>query len=183
MTVRSKDPTILSWPYTLGGALFGLFFPLGAITFDCLRQGFPLTWASVLTVHHTSPVHWVIDTAPFFLGMGALVVATRFKKLHIVFLIQLWSRPIPTDFHRIKIETSQKCSEAWLNLSKSFVESEMLTQVSLPLEPQLLRGILLRGVGRKQQTGHVPLFLTQARGLACEKRLQLATALITGPIP
>jgi PAS domain S-box-containing protein len=42
-----------------------------------------LTWASVVTVHHTSPVHWVIDTAPFFLGMGALVVVTRFKKLHL----------------------------------------------------------------------------------------------------
>src|SRR5262245_32375416 len=103
--------------------------------------------------------------------------------IFIGFLIQLWSRPIPTDFNRIKIETSQKCSEALLNLSKSFVESEMLTQVSLPLEPQLLRGILLRGVGRKQQTGHVPLFLTQARVLACEKGLQLGTAMITCPVP
>ena len=45
----------------------------------------------------------------------------------IGFLIQLWSRPIPTDFNRIKIETSQECSEALLNLSKTLVESEMLT--------------------------------------------------------
>jgi two-component system, OmpR family, aerobic respiration control sensor histidine kinase ArcB len=63
--------------------VFGFLFPLGALTFDCMRQGLPLTWASVVTVHHTNPVHWIVDTAPFFLGMCALVVATRFKRLHL----------------------------------------------------------------------------------------------------
>src|SRR5215471_598589 len=83
MTVRTKDPTVRSWPYTLGGALFGFLYPLGALTFDCLREGLPLTWASIVALHHTSPVHWIIDTAPFFLGLCALVVATRIKKLHV----------------------------------------------------------------------------------------------------
>lgn len=47
MTTNAKGTMAFGWQATVGGALFGLLFPLGALTFDCLRQGLPLTWASV----------------------------------------------------------------------------------------------------------------------------------------
>ncbi|MEK9162649.1 MAG: PAS domain S-box protein, partial [Chloroflexota bacterium] len=55
--------------YTLYGALFGLCFPIGATVFDALTRGLPLTFAGLVYAHTTQPLHWVIDTAPFFLGL------------------------------------------------------------------------------------------------------------------
>ena len=90
MTVRTKDATVVSWPYTVGGTLFGFLFPLSALALDYLHQGLPLTWASVMKVHHTNPLHWILDTTPFFFGLCAFVVAARVKQLHT----SLTGRPV-----------------------------------------------------------------------------------------
>ena len=63
--------------YTLYGALFGLLFPLFSTILEVLIQQLPMTMESLLLVQRGSPLHWVIDTAPLFLGLFAALVGRR----------------------------------------------------------------------------------------------------------
>ncbi|MCL7451695.1 MAG: GAF domain-containing protein [Anaerolineae bacterium] len=63
--------------YTVYGALFGLLFPAFSTILDLLFQGLPLTLESLLSVQRASPLHWVIDTAPLFLGLFAALAGRR----------------------------------------------------------------------------------------------------------
>jgi len=58
--------------FFLLGALFGLFFPIGAI-FILLSQSNEWTLQQFLIIHYERPLLWIIETAPLFLGLtGAL---------------------------------------------------------------------------------------------------------------
>ena len=63
--------------YTLYGVLFGLGFPLVSTLGDVLLHGLPLTLANILEVQSRTPLHWVVDTAPFFLGLFAYLAGQR----------------------------------------------------------------------------------------------------------
>lgn len=63
--------------YTLAGVLFGCCFPLGATIFDLLVQGRSFTFADILAVQFGQPLHWIIDTAPLFLGVFAALSGKR----------------------------------------------------------------------------------------------------------
>ena len=57
--------------YTLGGFLFGLLFPLFSWILDGLFfKNMPLSWSTVVALHLTNPIHFVIDSAPFVLGIA-----------------------------------------------------------------------------------------------------------------
>lgn len=59
--------------YFLAGALFGLMFPLMAIPMQLLLSGQPFTIAAVLQAHLNNKLLFMIDTAPLFLGLFALL--------------------------------------------------------------------------------------------------------------
>ena len=63
--------------YALCGTLFGFAFPVGATLLDLLVQGLPFTLVSVLEAQRTQPLHWIIDTAPVFLGFFASLAGRR----------------------------------------------------------------------------------------------------------
>ena len=63
--------------YTLVGALFGCCFPLVATILDLLIQGRSFTGADILAVQSGQSLHWIIDTAPFFLGTFAAIGGKR----------------------------------------------------------------------------------------------------------
>ena len=63
--------------YAFYGALFGLLFPLFSTTLDVILQELPLTVESLLFVQQANPLHWVIDTAPLFLGFFAALAGRR----------------------------------------------------------------------------------------------------------
>ena len=65
--------------YALAGALFGCCFPIIAVGIDIWRLG--LTWSDVGYVQTEFPIHLIIDTAPFFLGMFALFGGVRQDKI------------------------------------------------------------------------------------------------------
>ncbi len=67
-------PTI---QYTLCGALFGLFFPIIATLLDLWIHQLDLTAANIFRVQAHQPLHWIMDTAPFFLGLFAGLVGRR----------------------------------------------------------------------------------------------------------
>jgi len=57
--------------YAIYGALFGGCFPFTAIVYDLLARGLSFSFAHVWTIQASQPLHWIIDSAPFFLGWFA----------------------------------------------------------------------------------------------------------------
>jgi anti-anti-sigma regulatory factor len=67
--------------YLCYGAFFGVLFPLIATVADVWFRGLPLTLAAVAQVQMSQPLHWIIDTAPFFLGFLAALVGQKQQQL------------------------------------------------------------------------------------------------------
>ncbi len=57
--------------YALFGALFGLYFPLFATLFDIIRLDVNINLSNLIRVQVDNPIHFIIDTAPLFLGFFA----------------------------------------------------------------------------------------------------------------
>jgi signal transduction histidine kinase len=57
--------------YTLFGVAFGLAFPVFSWIVDSIVfNELPLTLESIAYIHKINPLHFIIDTAPFFLGLS-----------------------------------------------------------------------------------------------------------------
>jgi GAF domain-containing protein len=72
--------------YTLAGALFGLMFPIIATLMRIANSNLPFKLSSVVTVQVTDSLLWIIDTAPFFLGLFAFIAGQRqdnYQKLNV----------------------------------------------------------------------------------------------------
>ena len=69
------------YSYALYGALFGLAFPLGATLFDLFSRGLPLNFTNILHVQQTNILHFVIDSAPLFLGLFAALAGRKQDRL------------------------------------------------------------------------------------------------------
>ncbi|HXF84066.1 MAG TPA: GAF domain-containing protein [Anaerolineales bacterium] len=67
--------------YTLAGVLFGFVFPVLATAIRLANLGLSPNAQSILFVQSTDPLLWIIDTAPFFLGIFAFIAGRRQDKL------------------------------------------------------------------------------------------------------
>jgi signal transduction histidine kinase len=63
--------------YAAYGAAFGCLFPLGATIIHLYGTASEFTWAHVIDAHRTTPLLWIIDTAPLFLGFVAALAGCR----------------------------------------------------------------------------------------------------------
>ena len=63
--------------HALLGALFGCCFPIIAGLVDLYSQGVALSWAAFGRLQASQPLHWIIDTAPLFLGLFAAFIGRR----------------------------------------------------------------------------------------------------------
>jgi len=63
--------------YAVYGAFFGALFPIGAIVLDVIVRGLPVTLSGAYTALETQPLHWIISSAPLFLGLFAAIAGTR----------------------------------------------------------------------------------------------------------
>ncbi len=70
--------------YALFGALFGLCFPVGATLFMILQEGLSFGFSSMIWVQRNTPLLWIIDSAPFFLGLFASFAGVRQDRLAAV---------------------------------------------------------------------------------------------------
>lgn len=59
--------------YSIVGVLFGICFPIGAWVLDILLNGHTMSVNSIGLIHESTPIHFMIDTAPLFLGLFAMV--------------------------------------------------------------------------------------------------------------
>ncbi|MEO1866778.1 MAG: PAS domain-containing protein, partial [Methylococcales bacterium] len=71
--------------FFLLGALFGLFFPMGAI-FILLSQSNEWTLQQFLIIHYERPLLWIIETAPLFLGLAGAFGGYHFDQKKILHL-------------------------------------------------------------------------------------------------
>ncbi|MBW1297670.1 ATP-binding protein [Aquimarina litoralis] len=67
--------------YTLYGILFGCLFPILATSIDIIKLGQEFSWESIVFVQKNYPIHYIIDTAPFFLGLFAMFGGRNLDKL------------------------------------------------------------------------------------------------------
>lgn len=63
--------------YALAGALFGFLFPIVATLIRIAGFSLPFNIASAVSVQSTDPLLWIIDSAPFFLGLFAALAGRR----------------------------------------------------------------------------------------------------------
>jgi GAF domain-containing protein len=67
--------------YTLLGVLFGFVFPIMATGVLLWTEAMPISLASIVELDCTEPLLWIIDTAPFFLGLFASFAGRREDRL------------------------------------------------------------------------------------------------------
>ena len=61
----------ISTKYALFGISFGLCFPLGGWAFECILNDHIFNFEGIKLIHITTPVHFIIDSAPLVLGCAA----------------------------------------------------------------------------------------------------------------
>ncbi|MHA7059823.1 ATP-binding protein [Aquimarina sp. M1] len=67
--------------YTLYGVLFGFMFPIISTSIDMTKLGLDFSWESIVFVQKKYPIHYIIDTAPLFLGLFAMFGGRNLDKL------------------------------------------------------------------------------------------------------
>ena len=72
--LSTKDARV---QYAIYGALFGFAFPVIATLFDALMRDMGFGLSSLIEVQRTQPLHWIIDTAPLFLGFFAFLAGIK----------------------------------------------------------------------------------------------------------
>ena len=63
--------------FAIIGGLVGALFPICATLIDIWLQVLPLSLDSIIAVQRKQPLHWIIDSAPFFLGVLAAYSGDR----------------------------------------------------------------------------------------------------------
>lgn len=72
--LSTKDARV---QYAFYGALFGFAFPVIATLFDAFMRDMGFGLSSLIEVQRTQPLHWIIDTAPVFLGFFACLAGIK----------------------------------------------------------------------------------------------------------
>ena len=67
--------------YALFGVIFGGCFPILATLLDLYAQNLEISLAGILRVQADQPLHWIIDTAPLFLGIFATLAGRRYDQI------------------------------------------------------------------------------------------------------
>ncbi len=124
--------------YTLYGMGFGLAFPVIATLFDISLQGLSLSLESVIKVQSGNPLHWIIDTAPFFLG--SLSALAGYRKDQTDHLNQGLEKKVKerTDRLEKKNELLKKEIEIRKETEKALVEAKEQAEAGARAKTQFL---------------------------------------------
>lgn len=68
----------------MAGILFGLLFPVFSTYLELNHQGMPFTLENAISVQKVTQLLWVIDSAPLFLGLFALIAGRNHARLRKV---------------------------------------------------------------------------------------------------
>jgi GAF domain-containing protein len=170
--------------YMLFGAAFGYIFPIVATLLRINTLGLPFNMASIITIHRTDNLLWVINTAPLFLGLFAYLVGARQDALlnsneELKNQRQELEQVTATLEQRVEERTRQVriATEIAQRVSASFSLDDLLnTTVNLIVDKF---GYYHAGLFLLDETGRY-LVLRAARGPSAEKMLANAHRLAVG---
>ena len=77
MKIFYKD----AYNYALGGALFGCLFPIIGTLIRINLADQAVDIQQILAVQQQDPLLWIINTAPFFLGLFAFFIGRQIDRL------------------------------------------------------------------------------------------------------
>ncbi|MCH2022073.1 MAG: ATP-binding protein [Saprospiraceae bacterium] len=76
-----KLHSLNKFKYTIFGVFFGLLFPFIAVFTDLYRLGLYCSIENIFIVHVINPIHYIVDLAPFILGIISWFVGDRQDKI------------------------------------------------------------------------------------------------------
>lgn len=82
-----------TFKYGVYGAMFGFLFPVIATLLESLLNTGAITWEAMIQVQRTDPLVWIIDSAPFWLGLFAAIAGRR--QDHVKTVIRKLVRELP----------------------------------------------------------------------------------------
>lgn len=114
--------------YTLYGIAFGVLFPLLATHLDWYVQGGAWGLLRLYEIQCQQPLHWIIDTAPFFLGLLAYIAGCRQQRVeHFNNTLEQQVADRVADLEKARAEAEQARVEAE---EATRVKSEFLANMS-----------------------------------------------------
>ena len=115
------------WRYIRNGILFGLMFPITATLWEFFSQGFQLNASNILAIHLNDPLFWMIDTAPFFLGLFAYI-AGRNQQMIVQLNSELNMRVRERDRTVDELSTLKNSQE--INIKKQIAQLQATAHVA-----------------------------------------------------
>lgn len=98
--------------YALAGAFFGLLFPILATLIRVLESRLPLNISNMLVVQSTDPLLWIIDTAPVFLCIFAVLAGRRQDSLeHTNRLLRAKEQELKSAQHSLEARIDERTQE------------------------------------------------------------------------
>ena len=67
--------------YTIYGIAFGFMFPILATIIDLTKHDMDFSLKAILAIQQKYPIHYIIDTAPLFLGLFASLAGRHLDEL------------------------------------------------------------------------------------------------------
>ena len=69
--------------YTLFGAALGCCFPILATLLDVYLSEHAVSIRALIAIQRAQPLHWIINTAPFFLGLAFGLAGKRQQQMSV----------------------------------------------------------------------------------------------------
>lgn len=79
--MASRGKTDVRVVYAIYGVLFGFMFPVMATLFDAFMRDMGFGLSSLIETQKTQPLHWIIDSAPIFLGFFSCFAGIKQKEV------------------------------------------------------------------------------------------------------
>jgi GAF domain-containing protein len=146
--------------YALFGAIFGMFFPLTSSLIWVWMNRLPLTFENFLQAQVNNPLQWMIDSAPFFLGLFASFAGKREDSLKAVNR-ELENRL--TERSRMVAELDSLRSRLEMQVSKQVAQLRLTAQVSSDAlhakDLQQVMDLVVRLISERLGFYHAGIFL------------------------
>lgn len=109
--------------YTIYGVLFGFMFPVMATAFEFIRLELPTTFSSFKQIHEVNPLLYMIDSAPIWLGLFAMLGGiSKSKSLQLLNTLKKLSKELQQNSKELKLNSSSE----FQNLN---IQAERLTNI------------------------------------------------------
>jgi GAF domain-containing protein len=151
--------------YSLAGFGFGLLFPIAATLIELLTNRIPITPNNIWQSHSNNPLLWIIDTAPFFLGLFAYLIGVQQDTLvHSNEELQNRGSELKTAYSSIEQRIQEQTHDIFLNSKKLKAVAQVAREASSihDLEKLLDKVTLL--TAKQFDFYHVGIFLLDDSG-------------------